>query len=67
MAGRFRKSELKPVASLTRDEARRVNIPTAKYQPMMWQDEQSPGRAASERRNRDLDPQLACCGKDEQD
>ena len=55
------------VETLTHDEATRVNIPTAEYQSVMRQDEQSPIRVAYERRNRDLDPQLVWRGKDEQD
>ena len=34
---------------------------------MMQKNEQDPVRVASERRNRDLDPQLVRRGKDEQD
>jgi adenine-specific DNA-methyltransferase len=57
----------KTVATLTHDEARRKNIPTAEYQSVMRNEEQSPVRLAYERRNRDLDPQLVWRGKDEQD
>ena len=55
------------VETLKHDEATRKNIPTAEYQSVMRQDEQSPVRLAYERRNRDLDPQLVWRGKDEQD
>lgn len=55
------------VETLTHDEATRKNIPTAEYQSVMRQDEQSPIRVAYERRNRDLDPQLVWRGKDQQD
>ena len=48
---------LKTVETLTHEEASRVNIPTAEYQSIMRPNEQSPIRAAYERRNRDLDPQ----------
>src|SRR5215510_7671130 len=55
------------VATLTHEEVRRKNIPTAEYQSVMQKEEQNPIRVAYERRNRDLDPQLVWRGKDEQD
>src|SRR5262247_755802 len=55
------------VATLTHEEARRKNIPTAEYQSVLRKEEKSPVRIAYERRNRDLDPQLVWRGKDEQD
>ena len=66
------------VETLTHEEARRKNIPTAEYQSVMQKEEQSPVRVAYGRgaaglekekagRNRDLDPQLLWRGKDEQD
>jgi adenine-specific DNA-methyltransferase len=58
---------LKSVETLIHEEASRKNIPTAEFQSVMRQDEQSPIRLAYERRNRDLDPQLVWRGKDEQD
>ena len=68
----------KTVETLTHEEARRKNIPTAEYQSVMQKEEQSPVRVAYVRgvaglekekagRNRDLDPQLLWRGKDEQD
>jgi adenine-specific DNA-methyltransferase len=57
----------KSVETITHDEASRKNIPTAEYQSVMRDDEQSPVRVAYDRRNRDLDPQLVWRGKDEQD
>src|SRR5947209_19144267 len=57
----------KTIESLTHEEARRKNIPTAEYQSVMQKEEQNPIRVAYERRNRDLDPQLVWRGKDEQD
>lgn len=42
------------VATLTHDDATRLNIPTAEYQSVMAKDEQKPIRLAYERRNRDL-------------
>lgn len=53
------------VETLTHDDATRKNIPTAEYQSMMQEKDQSPVRVAYERRNRD--PQLVWRGKDEQD
>ena len=61
------KSGPKTVESLTHDEAKRKNIPTAEHQSVLKQHEQHPVRVAYERRNRDLDPQLVWRGKDEQD
>lgn len=57
----------KSVETLTHDEAKRRNIPTAEFQSALSDDEKSPIRLAYERRNRDLDPQLVWRGKDEQD
>lgn len=57
----------KTVEILTHEEASRKNIPTAEFQSVMREKEQSPIRVAYERRNRDLDPQLVWRGKDEQD
>jgi len=57
----------KTVETLTHDEARRRNIPTAELDSVMRAEDKSPIRLAYERRNRDLDPQLVWRGKDEQD
>jgi adenine-specific DNA-methyltransferase len=57
----------KTVEALKHDEAKRKNIPTAEYQSVMQKGEQTPIRAAYERRNHDLDPQLVWRGKDEED
>ncbi|MCC7316604.1 MAG: site-specific DNA-methyltransferase [Planctomycetes bacterium] len=61
------KAARKTVATLTHDEAKRSNIPTAEFQSVMAKEHQTPIRVAYERRNRDLDPQLVWRGKDEQD
>lgn len=53
--------------ALKHDDATRKNVPTAEYQSVMRQDEQTPIRVDYERRNRDLDPQLLWRGKDERD
>src|ERR1700733_12845405 len=57
----------KKIETLTHEKASRKNIPTAEYQSVMRNEEQSPIRVAYERRNRDLDPQFVWRGKDEQD
>ena len=62
-----KKRTRKTVAALTHQDASRKNIPTAEFQAVMREEEQSPIRVAYERRNRDLDPQLVWRGKDEQD
>jgi adenine-specific DNA-methyltransferase len=67
MATKPKPTEKKKVETLTHDKASRKNIPTAEYQSVMQQAQQSPVRVAYERRNRDLDPQLVWRGKDEQD
>ncbi len=63
---RSRRATGKSVETLTHEEASRRNIPTAEYQSLMDQDQQSPIQLAYQRRNRDLDPQLVLRGKDEQ-
>ena len=55
------------VETLTHDAASRKNIPTAEFESVMDRADQNPVRAAYERRNRDLDPQLVWLGKDVQD
>lgn len=68
MAKRVKTNKIpKKIKALTHEEASRKNIPTAEYQSVMRQEDQSPIRLAYERRNRDLDPQLVWRGKDEQD
>src|SRR6266480_4701394 len=57
----------KEVDIYSHDEAKRRNIPTAEYQPVMEEEDKSPIQVAYERRNRDLDPQLVWRGKDYQD
>jgi adenine-specific DNA-methyltransferase len=54
----------KKVETLTHDDAKRPNIPTAEYQSVMKEEDQHPIRVAYERRNPDLDPQLVWRGKD---
>ena len=62
-----RPAKRKSVEAITHDEAKRRNIPTAEYQPVMRSDDQDPIRVAYQRRNPDLDPQLIWRGKDVQD
>ena len=57
----------KSVETLTHEEAKRKNIPTAEYQSVMQKEAQDPLSVAYERRNKDLDPQLVWRGKDNQD
>ena len=67
MPRRARTKQPKSVETLTHEEARRRNLPSAEHQPLMREEEQEPVRVVYERRNRDLDPQLVWRGKDEQD
>ncbi|MYB36196.1 MAG: site-specific DNA-methyltransferase, partial [Gammaproteobacteria bacterium] len=67
MAKRTTKRKRKSVEAITHGGAKRRNIPTAEYQPVMQPDDQNPIRVAYERTNRDLDPQLVWRGKDMQD
>ena len=64
---RTRSASGKQVETLRHEQDTRTNIPTAEYQSMVREDTESPLRAAYQRRNRDLDPQLVWRGKDEQD
>ena len=58
-------SKKKTVETLKHKADKRANIPTAEFQSVMHDDEQSPILVAYERRNRDLDPQLVWRGKEE--
>ena len=66
-ARRNRNAASKSVEALRHEADTRTNIPTAEYQSMVREDTESPLRAAYQRRNRDLDPQLVWRGKGEQD
>ena len=55
----------KRVESFRHEEAKRPNLPSAEHQSVMSVEDQTPIRSAIERRNRDLDPQLVWCGKDD--
>ena len=55
------------VESLRHEEDTRTNIPTAEYQSMVREEQETLLQKSYERRNRDLDPQLVWRGKDEQD
>lgn len=52
------------VETLTHDEATRLNAPTAELEAFVPPEVKTPIRAAYERRNPDLDPQLVWRGKD---
>ncbi|MBC7152928.1 MAG: site-specific DNA-methyltransferase [Rhizobium sp.] len=56
----------KSVETLTHEEAKRKNIPTAEFQSVLEKEQQNPKRIRYPR-NTDLDPQLVWRGKDEQD
>jgi adenine-specific DNA-methyltransferase len=56
----------KHVETLTHDEAKRKNIPSAEQQSFVQQDQTAPKQIRYPR-NTDLDPQLVWRGKDEQD
>ena len=56
----------KTIESLTHDEAKRKNIPSAEHQSILEDHQQNPIRVRYPR-NTDLDPQLVWRGKDEQD
>ena len=61
-----RRKTPKSVETLTHDEAKRKNIPTAEHQSVVKADDAAP-RVLKYPRNTDLDPQLVWRGKDEQD
>ena len=61
-----RGSTRKTVETITHDEARRKNIPSAEHQSVLRPDDATP-RPVRYPRNTDLDPQLVWRGKDEQD
>ena len=64
---RTRAAAGKQVETLRHEQDTRTNIPTAEYQSLVREEQESPLRVAYQRRNRDLDPQLVWRGKDEQD
>ena len=66
-ARRTRTAIGKSVETLRHEEDTRTNIPTAEYQSLVQEEQETPIRVAYQRRNRDLDPQLVWRGKDEQD
>jgi len=73
-----KKTNNKTIETLTHDEAKRKNIPTAEFQSVLQKEAQDPLKIKyprnvngldkeKENRNRDLDPQIVWRGKDEQD
>ena len=63
MARKRRPKSPKRVESFRHDEAKRPNLPSAEHQSVMAAEDQLPIRAAINRRNLDLDPQLVWRGK----
>ena len=61
-----RRGTRKTVETITHDEAKRKNIPSAEHQSVIRPDDAQP-RPVKYPRNTDLDPQLVWRGKDEQD
>lgn len=61
---RARRATKKSVETLRHTEDSRKNIPTAEFESVIRDEEQSPIQVAYEQRNRDLDPQLVWRGKD---
>src|SRR5215468_7711450 len=66
MARAKRAAATKTVETLKHGEAKRKNIPTAEFQPMLQTEQERP-RTLKYPRNTDLDPQLVWRGKDDQD
>jgi len=66
MAKTTNKSQ-KTVESLKHTEASRKHIPTAEFQSVLSEEQQTPIQVAYQRRNPDMDPQLVWRGKDMQD
>ena len=54
----------KSVETIQHKEATRRHIPTAEYQSVLSEEQQTPIQVAYQRRNPDLDPQLVWRGKD---
>ena len=61
-----KRSTRKTVETITHDESKRKNIPSAEHQSVLRPDDATP-RPVRYPRNTDLDPQLVWRGKDEQD
>ena len=61
-----RKKAAKKIVSLKHKQAKRRNIPTAQMEAVVQDKDKAAIRAAYERRNKDLDPQLVWRGKEEQ-
>ena len=54
----------KSIETIKHEEASRVNIPTAEFQSVLSEEQQTPIQVAYQHRNPDLDPQLVWRGKD---
>lgn len=57
----------KSVETIKHNDASRKHIPTAEFQSVLSEEQQTPIQVAYARRNPDLDPQLVWRGKDMQD
>ncbi len=57
----------KSIETIKHNEASRKHIPTAEFQSVLSEEQQTPIQVAYARRNPDLDPQLVWRGKDMQD
>jgi len=64
MANKPTNKNPKSIESLRHTESTRKHIPTAEYQSLLVEDQQTPIQVAYNRRNPDLDPQLVWRGKD---
>jgi adenine-specific DNA-methyltransferase len=68
MAKKTRKPKTpKSIESIRHNDASRKHIPTAEFQSVLSEEQQTPIQVAYARRNPDLDPQLVWRGKDMQD
>ncbi len=63
MAKKRTTKKKKSIETLTHDEDKRTNIPTAELESVVSKEDKSPIRVAIERRDPDLDPQLVWRGK----
>lgn len=66
MPAKKKTAAAKSVETITHEEAKRKNIPTAEFQSVLDEEQKSP-KTICYPRNTDLDPQLVWRGKDEQD
>lgn len=67
MAKSAKPKSQKSIETIKHDGASRKHIPTAEFQSVLSEEQQTPIQVAYARRNSDLDPQLVWRGKDMQD